>query len=153
MNTCLECLHLKELQCEYNLNPAGDCEQYKPVATRNSSEDKFDYEGFLSPLVLERYAEYMHKHKKREDGSYRASDNWQNGLPPHKTVKSLIRHMMALWKMNRFNDYEMEEELCGVIFNAMSMLNEIVKERLGIVSYFDPLSGLVRHKSSCGGEE
>ena len=46
-------------------------------ATRDSDNDKLDYEGFLSPLVLRRYAEYLHKHRKQSDGKIRTSDNWQ----------------------------------------------------------------------------
>ncbi len=55
-------------------------------ATRNSEEGKLDYEGFLSPLALARYAQYMHRHRELEDGTLRASDNWQKGIPPSNLV-------------------------------------------------------------------
>jgi len=32
-------------------------------ATRDADDHKLDFEGFLSPFVLERYAQYMHKHQ------------------------------------------------------------------------------------------
>lgn len=43
-------------------------------ATRDLDEEKIDYEGFLSPIVLERYAQYMHKHRNTANG-LRESDN------------------------------------------------------------------------------
>ena len=61
-------------------------------ATRDIVEDKFDFEGFLSPLVLNRYAEYMNKHRKQSDGNLRDSDNWQKGIPMKVYMKSGFRH-------------------------------------------------------------
>ena len=45
-------------------------------ATRDTDSDKLDFDGFLSPLALEAFAEYMHRHRQVADGSLRASDNW-----------------------------------------------------------------------------
>jgi len=39
-----------------------------------------DYEGFFNPLVIKKFAQYMHIHRKMSNGSYRDSDNWQNGF-------------------------------------------------------------------------
>jgi len=50
-------------------------------ATRNSDQGKPDYEGFLSPLVIIRYGEYMTRHRVQADGNIRDSDNWQKGIP------------------------------------------------------------------------
>ena len=50
---------------------------FKSGATRDDDAEKFDYEGFLSPLVIRRYAEYMHGHRKQVDGKMRDSDNCQ----------------------------------------------------------------------------
>lgn len=50
-------------------------------ATRNLDDDKIDFEGFLSPLVIERYGQYMHRHRVQADGILRDSDNWQRGIP------------------------------------------------------------------------
>jgi hypothetical protein len=55
---------------------------------RDSEEGKYDYEGALSPLVLERFAAYMHKHCTLADGSTRTSDNWQKGMPKDVYIKS-----------------------------------------------------------------
>src|SRR5882724_7606971 len=48
-------------------------------ATRDSDENKLDFEGLLSPLVLEEFAKYMHGKRKMPDGTMRDSDNWQKG--------------------------------------------------------------------------
>jgi len=70
-------------------------------ATRDTDEGKLDFEGFLSPLVLERYAQYMNKHRKQSDGKLRDSDNWQKGIPLKAYIKSLWRHFFDLWKIHR----------------------------------------------------
>ena len=113
-------------------------EQFKTGATRNSDEKKLDYEGFLSPAVLERYAEYMHGHRKQADGNIRDSDNWQKGIPVSRYMKSLWRHFFDVWKTYRGGvainpdtqrHVSIDEALCGVLFNAMGMLHEILKEK------------------------
>ena len=37
--------------------------QFSTGANRNSEEGKLDFEGFISPLVIQRFGEYMHKHR------------------------------------------------------------------------------------------
>jgi hypothetical protein len=105
--------------------------QFKTGATRDSEEGKFDYEGFLSPIVLKRYAEYMHKHRLQTDGKLRDSDNWQKGIPKDAYIKSAWRHMMDWWLEHR--GYEsregLEEALCALMFNVMGYLHETLKEK------------------------
>jgi hypothetical protein len=105
-------------------------------ATRDSDDDKLDYEGFLSPLTLRRYAEYMHQHRKQADGKTRASDNWQKGIPLKAYMKSLWRHLVELWTLHRqwvygadMADYikDQEDALCAIIFNASGYLHELLK--------------------------
>ena len=98
-------------------------------ATRNSEEGKLDFEGFLSPLVIRRYAEYLHSHRKLEDGSMRDSDNWQNGMPLSVYMKSGFRHFMDWWGYHRrwLHGNTLEDVLCGVIFNASGYLHEYLK--------------------------
>lgn len=103
---------------------------FKTGATRDTSQDKFDYEGFLSPLVLKRYGEYMNKHRLQPDGNLRDSDNWTKGIPQKQYVKSLIRHIMDLWLIHRnfkseARTEDIEEALCAIMFNAMGLLYEI----------------------------
>lgn len=104
---------------------------FETGATRDSDEDKLDFEGFLSPAVLTRYAEYLHKHRKQADGNLRASDNWQQGIPLNVYMKSGFRHFMDWWTKHRGGEAgeEMEEALCALIFNAMGYLHELLKHK------------------------
>ena len=68
--------------------------KFNTGATRDVDNDKLDFEGFLSPTVLIRYAEYMHTHRKQSDGALRDSDNWQKGIPKEVYMKSMWRHFM-----------------------------------------------------------
>jgi hypothetical protein len=103
---------------------------FETGATRDTDEGKFDYEGFLSPAVLFRFAAYMHRNRRMRDGSLRASDNWQKGIPQEQYVKSLFRHFHTVWWLHRkglrFEDC-FQEALCGVIFNAMGLLFEALR--------------------------
>jgi len=134
-----------------------ECKKYGPMAScelcrgekmrvfdtgaiRDSDDNKIDYEGFLSPFALKRYAEYLHKHRIQADGKLRDSDNWQKGIPIAVYMKSLWRHMMELWYLHRryltvcppWNaEVKKEESLCAVIFNAMGCLHEITKPKNG----------------------
>lgn len=105
--------------------------QFETGATRDSDEAKYDYEGFLSPLVLERFAEYMHKNRVQADGKLRASDNWQKGMPPEQYMKSQLRHTIDQWLEHRgFEAREdIEEACCGVMFNVMGYLHEHLMEK------------------------
>jgi hypothetical protein len=99
-------------------------------ATRDGDADKLDYEGFLSPLALERFAEYMHVHRRQPDGALRASDNWQKGIPLEAYAKSAWRHFMDFWKAHRgVGEVGVEEALCALIFNLQGYLHEILKAK------------------------
>ena len=106
---------------------------FESGASRNSEEGKLDYEGFLSPLALRRYAEYLHGHQHLDDGMIRASDNWQKGIPIAAYMKSLWRHLMTLWMGHRgWTEDDIEDALCGIIFNASGYLHEIMKVKLNL---------------------
>lgn len=101
-------------------------------ATRGFDDDKLDYEAFLSPLVIRRYAEYLHKHRIQADGKRRDSDNWQKGIPLSAYIKSLWRHLVDLWTFHRDPKQEIagtttEDALCAIIFNASGYLHELLK--------------------------
>lgn len=100
-------------------------------ATRDTDLNKLDYEGFLSSLVLERYAEYLNKHRVQSDGQLRDSDNWQKGIPKDIYIKSAWRHFMAFWKVHRgYKDESwIEDSICAVLFNCMGYLHEHLKEK------------------------
>ncbi|WP_316235039.1 MULTISPECIES: hypothetical protein [unclassified Bradyrhizobium] len=119
--------------------PAG-VRAFGTGATRDLDANKLDFEGFLSPRVLERYAEHMHRARKMPDGSMRASDNWQLGIPVDVYMKSMWRHFFAVWKLHRdlpvtevVNGVEvvkdLETELCALSFNVNGMLHEILKAK------------------------
>lgn len=104
--------------------------QFKTGATRDNDENKNDYEGFLSPLVIKAYGDYMTKHRKQADGKLRASDNWQKGMPKDCYIKSAWRHFHDWWMEHRgFGSREgIIDALCGLLFNVMGYLHEILRE-------------------------
>lgn len=115
---------------------------YETGAFRNANEHKFDYEGFLSPLALERFAKYMHANRKQRDGSIRDSDNWQKGIPRAAYMKSLWRHMVDTWKIYRGyiainpdtdKPTTLEDSLCGILFNSFGLLHELEKDKECVV--------------------
>lgn len=105
-------------------------------ANRSADTNKYDFEGFMSPFVIERYGEYMHKHRRLPDGTLRASDNWQKGIPTTNYVKSLIRHTLEFWRNWRGGQVidkdtqkpiTRQDMLCAIIFNASGLLHEELK--------------------------
>jgi len=100
-------------------------------ATRNVDRDHIDPEGFISPLVILRYSEYMRKHRKQHNGDLRDSDNWQLGIPLEAYMKSGLRHFIDWWSEHRgYASREgVEDALCAVIFNASGYLFEILRKR------------------------
>jgi hypothetical protein len=100
-------------------------------ATRDTDENKYDYEGFYSPIVMERFAEYMTKHRIQSDGGLRASDNWQKGIPKDAYMKSGLRHVHDWWKQHRGYEGQdtLEDSLCAVLFNVQGYLFEILKAK------------------------
>lgn len=100
-------------------------------AKRDLDDEKIDLEGFLSPRVLQRYGEYMHKHRKTADG-LRDSDNWQkgSGIPLDVYMKSMWRHFHDVWKSHRGDvEVDMEDSLCALLFNAMGYLHERIRDK------------------------
>ncbi len=106
--------------------------EFDTGATRDTDEGKFDYEGFLSPPSLRRYAEYMHEHRTQADGKLRDSDNWQKGIPLVPYCKSMWRHLIDFWTIHRgieIAGITKQDALCGIIFNAFGYLHELEKKR------------------------
>ena len=100
-------------------------------ATRSPQAEKLCYDRFLSPLVLKRYAEYMHEHRKQSDGTLREPDNWQKGIPQASYMDSMARHEMDVWlHQSGFSceaTEDLETALCGLMFNVMGMLFEVLQ--------------------------
>jgi hypothetical protein len=100
-------------------------------ATRDTDKDKLDYEAFFSPVVLERRAQFMHKHRIQPDGSLRDGDNWKKGIPIRQYMKSCFRHQMDIWKeLHGHKTAEgLEEAICAAMFNLEGMLYEVLKTK------------------------
>ena len=108
---------------------------FETGATRDQDTEKYDYEGFLCPLVLREFARYMHQHRRQADGNLRASDNWQQGIPADAYMKSLWRHFHDLWMLHRGhqptddqgNPVKLRDALCAILFNTSGYLHEDLK--------------------------
>lgn len=106
-------------------------------ATRNADSHKNDYEGFLSPTVIQAFGDYMHSHRMQADGKLRDSDNWQKGLKQDWYMKSMWRHFLDIWSIHRgiarFDETGKEidkvEALCATLFNVQGMLHEELKRK------------------------
>jgi hypothetical protein len=107
--------------------------KFETGATRDSDEGKLDYEGFESPFVMQRFAEFMHENRKQKDGSIRGSDNWQAGIPKEAYIKSMLRHLMDVWLHHRGLGHKAKEPLevalCALRFNVNGYLFEELKEK------------------------
>lgn len=106
--------------------------RFNTGATRDLDENKYDFEGFISPLVLLEYGKYMHKNRFLADGTVRNSDNWQQGFgDEHFNVcmKSLTRHFMDLWLFHRGEQGrdDIYDALNGILFNTMAYMHQLLK--------------------------
>lgn len=103
---------------------------FETGATRDSAEGKMELAGYLSPLVIKRYGEYMLKHQYQSDGVRRAAGNWKKGIPLEAYMESLTRHHLDVWLHHEGYSSEaredIEEALCAVIFNSMGYLLSIL---------------------------
>ena len=124
---------------------AATVRKFETGATRDLDASKLDFEGFLSPLVLHRYAEYMHANRMTVEG-LRDSDNWQRGIPLAAYIKSGWRHFFDWWAAHRGESTreDIETALCAVIFNASGYLHEILKARRAEIGVQIPVSGIAK---------
>jgi len=95
--------------------------------------NKLDFEAFLCPLVLKRYAEYLNANCMQTDGTPRDGDNWQKGIPLAVYIKSKFRHFMDTWLLHRGRhshvSVDIETSLCAELFNTMGYLHEVLKAK------------------------
>ncbi len=114
---------------------AGLVRRFETGATRDVDTDKLDYEGFLSPLVLEAFARFMHRNRLQRDGQLRAADNWQRGIPIAAYASSAWRHFMEAWFHHRgvpeLAGAPLEDALCALLFNVAGWLHEVLVARAG----------------------
>lgn len=124
------------VKCEsINKDGVGEIRQFDSGATRDTNIGKLDYEGFFSPIVLKRYAKYLHKHRVQNDGKLRDSDNWQ-GMFGEKhydiCMKSAWRHFMDWWLEHRgynISENGIEDAMMGLLFNVMAYSYKILKDK------------------------
>lgn len=108
---------------------------FETGATRSSSNNKPDYEGYMSPVVMAEYGKYMLKHQVQENGELRDSDNWQKGMPVDEYFKSGFRHWHKSWskwrgyKMTdeKGKQVELRDELMAMKFNIDGIIHELYK--------------------------
>lgn len=103
--------------------------KFETGATRDNNEEKLEYARFLDPLVLERFAKYMHEHRKTADGM-REPDNWKKGIPTRAYIDSLWRHMHSVWKKHECGIDDTYDHLSGILFNVMGLMYEEEKKKL-----------------------
>lgn len=99
-------------------------------ATRDTDEGKIDYEGHIDPYVLEEYGRYMNKHRIQSDGTQRASDNWQKGIPSEQYVKSALRHVIDAWKewRGKGRSEVLLDLSSAILFNVMGLMHNLIKD-------------------------
>jgi hypothetical protein len=121
---------------EVEFGISSSIRQFDTGATRDTINNKPQYEGYLSPVVLERYGRYMLKHQQQSDGTQRPSDNWQKGIPPSAYMDSLLRHVMDVWLHHRgypkLAKESREDAICGALFNLMGYLHEELKDKQSV---------------------
>ena len=119
----------------------GDLMERPPIrtfttgATRDTNTGKHEYDGFNSPLVEQRFAEYMTQHRVQADGSVRPSDNWKKGIPVPEYFHSIHRHFIDLWlHMEGYPTVATEADILNVLsalrFNINGMMHELLKEHI-----------------------
>jgi len=114
--------------------------EFSTGATRNLSTTKVNPARCLSPLVIQRYAEYMRDMRTQSDGTLRADDNWKRGMTLDSFLESGQRHSLHWWMIDSGVPYvseddghsiDIEEACCALMFNVMGYLHETIKARTG----------------------
>jgi hypothetical protein len=118
----------------------GNMRSFDTGATRDTAEGKLCFDKFLSVDVLFQYAKYMSMNRLQSNGDLRDGDNWQKGIPMDAYMESGMRHLLEWWKIHRRNRPDKEENvmmrpqviemvsaICGVMFNSMGYLHELLK--------------------------
>lgn len=111
--------------------------KFETGATRDTIQGKLDYVRALSPIVLQRYVQYLDAHRLQPDGNMRDFDNWKKGIPIDAYFSGLGRHFMAVWLLaqgfpaeDNHGPVTLEDSLSAIIFNASGWLHELLKIKL-----------------------
>ncbi len=118
------------------MHDSGKIRQFDSGATRDTDVTKPNYVKALSPIVLQRYVDYIGRHRLQSDGNLRDWDNWKNGMPQEVYLDGLGRHFWAVWLLfqgfsasDNHGPVTLEDSLCAIIFNAQGMLHELLKKK------------------------
>ena len=105
--------------------------KFKTGATRDNDEQKLNYIGSLSPLVLRRFAQFMRDHNIKGSKLKRDEANWKKGMPKQSYMESKARHYVDTWlTYEGYENWDIEDLLCADLFNTMGHLHEILVEKL-----------------------
>jgi hypothetical protein len=113
-------------------------QQFGSGATRNDDGNKNDYRGFVSPIALVAYGDYMREHRTQADGSVRDSDNWKMGIPRQKYLSSIKRHENDVHLImeghvainpDTGEEVSLKEALSALFFNVQGLLHEVCLDR------------------------
>lgn len=117
----------------------GVMNSFDTGATRDTSEGKLVFDKFLSPKVLLQFAKYMNMNRLQSDGQMRDGDNWQKGIPMDKYMESAYRHFFDWWLEHRGyeTDAGLMAALCGLLFNTMGYMHEMLKHDPRAMQDFD----------------
>jgi len=111
---------------------------FESGADRSSDAGKSHPDRALSPLVLERFAQYMLVHNGTGNPP-RREDQWQLGFPMDSFMESGFRHFMAWWKMHKGMPVknekgqpvtDVQEVLCALFFNIQGYLHEVLMSEM-----------------------
>jgi len=124
--------HLKKVGCGpwWVEDMPTEGRNFDTGAYRDTAEGKPSFYKALSPKVLRRYVEYLGENRKQSDGNMRDWDNWKAGIPPNVYADSGLRHAWMTWELmeaGTLSGKELEDDICGVLFNYMGLLHEILK--------------------------
>lgn len=105
--------------------------KFKSGATRDNDEQKINYIGSFSPLVLRRFAQFMRDHNIKGGELKRNEANWKKGMPKQCYIESKMRHFVDFWITHEgYEDGNIEDQLCADIFNAQGYLHELLVKKL-----------------------
>lgn len=117
---------------------SSELRNFDTGAIRDNDENKINYQGALSPLVLEAYGAYIQKHSLLPDGTRRNNKNWQNLFGTHEEhrqvcIESAWRHFIdLLMEHDGYNSRDgLDEAIGGLMFNIQAYWFSVLKERKG----------------------
>jgi len=116
----------------------GDAYKMRDLETgaiRDTLEGKLSFVKALSPIVLERYVQYLGKHRNLPDGRLRDWDNWKLGIDKEIFLDGLGRHFWASWLLlqgfpasDNHGPVTLLDSLFGVMFNAQGLIRELLED-------------------------